>query len=160
MKIINGKNLWVSSSFTERFGSKDIKPAKTVLSFMKLEKLMTDTEIKAMVGESTPEDVAAFIKNPPEGTDDGYWNIFYVAGCVVLVYWLSDYREWYVDTWNLDGGYWLAGDRVFSRNWHSDTKTSELSPSDTLTLGTRVATLERQVERIIKWADQMAPPEL
>lgn len=138
MKIETNEGLWVSSSFTERFGNKDITPAKNVSSFNKLEKYMTDSEIQKELGiqESTLEDVAAFLKNPPEGCDNGYWNIFYVAGCVVLVSWNSDDREWSVNAWDLDDDRWYAGDRAFGCNSPSEAlSSSDLSPSDSLTLG-------------------------
>lgn len=143
MKITTSKNLWVSDSFTEKFGSEDIKPAKTVPEFKALPRAMTDSEIKKELGaqECTLEDVAAFLKNPPEGCDDGYWNLFYIAGCVVGVGWYSGSREWSVSTWNLDDVRWSAGVRAFGCN--SDPK-----PSDSLTLRdleTRVAKLEEIV---------------
>lgn len=138
MKISTRKGLWVSSSFTEKFGNKDIKPTKTVPGFKKLERNMYDHEIKSELGpeECTLEDVAAFLKNPPEGFDDGYSNIFYVAGCVVSVHWYSDYRVWDVNAWALDDDRWRAGFRAFGRNWNSEPLASgSLGPSDSLTLG-------------------------
>lgn len=131
MQIETKKGLWVSTSFTKRFGNKDITPAKTVPAFKVLPRDMYDQEIKSefIVQECTLEDVVAFLENPPKGCNNGYWNIFYVAGCVVDVGWDSDDRKWSVDAWNLDGGHWLAGDRAFGCN-------SRLEPlaSDTLTL--------------------------
>lgn len=145
MKLVTSKKLWVSSSFTERFGSKDIKPAKTVPAFKALPRYMNDSEIKKELGaqECTLEDVIAFLKNPPGGCNDGNWNLFYVAGCVVNVHWDSDRRKWSVLTWHLDDVYWLAGSRAFGCNSLSDPK-----PSDSLTLRdfeTRVAKLEEIV---------------
>lgn len=115
MKIETRKGLWVSSSFTEKFGNKDIIPAKTVPPFKTFKKSMIDTEIKEElgIGDSTLEDIAAFLENPPEGTDNDYWNIFYVAGCVVNVHWNSDDRQWHVYAWKLDGNYWRADHRAF-----------------------------------------------
>ncbi|MBA3789548.1 hypothetical protein H0X32_04145 [Patescibacteria group bacterium] len=49
-------------------------------------------------------------------TNNGHANIFYVAGYVVHVRWLSDYRKWDVDRWDLGDDRWRAGDRVFARN--------------------------------------------
>lgn len=115
MKIETKKGLWVSSSFTAEFGTPDITPAKTVPGFKKLERNMYDHEIKSELGakECTLEDVAAFLENTPEGCDDGYSNLFYVAGCVVLVDWSSGLRGWDVSTWYLDDGSWVAGNRAF-----------------------------------------------
>lgn len=139
--------LWVSSSFTDKFFSDEITPAKSVPEFKKLERYMNDSEIQKELGpsECTLEDVAAFLTNPPKGTDDGYWNIFYVAGCVVFVVWNSDGREWYVRAWYLDDDRWYAGSRVFARNWHSVPSAS--SGTESLgSLETRIATLEAVIK--------------
>lgn len=162
MKIITSKGFWVSSSFTEKFGSKDIKPAKTVPAFRTFERNMYDKEIKSELGaqECTLEDVAAFLKNPPEGTDDGNWNIFYVAGCVVRVYWRSDYREWYVYAWLLGDDYWDAGSRAFGvtapQNLSPDVA---LSPSETESLGLPTNFTERleALEAIVKYHNLTCP---
>lgn len=134
MKITTRKGLWVSYSFTEKFGTEDITPATTVSSYKTLERTMTDSEIKTEFGaqESTLEDVAAFLENPPKGCDDGYANIFYVAGCVVRVFWYSDDRKWRVRTWRLGGGGWNAGARAFGCNQLSKPLVS----SDSLSLST------------------------
>lgn len=135
MKLQTQTGIWVSRSFTDKFGNKDIKPAKTVPAFKTLTKNMYDSEIKSELGaeECTLEDVAAFLKNPPEGTKDGNWNLFYVAGCVVYVRWDSDDRKWYVFTWELDDDDWLAGDRAFGATaTHNLSPDVALSPSDTL----------------------------
>lgn len=135
MKLQTQTGIWVSRSFTDKFGNKDIKPAKTVPAFKTLTKNMYDSEIKSELGaeECTLEDVAAFLKNPPEGTKDGNWNLFYVAGCVVNVYWLSRSREWSVLTWRLGDVYWSAGLRAFGATaTHNLSPDVALSPSDTL----------------------------
>lgn len=141
MKIETRKGLWVSNLFTEKFGNEDITPAKTVPGFKKQGKAAKDSDLLAEVGESRLEDVAAFLENPPEGTDDGYSNIFYVAGCLVGVYWGRSGREWDVSTWDLGDGSWSAGRRAFGRNLTSET----LNPKDTQdlsSLAARVAKLE------------------
>lgn len=109
--------------------------------FKTLERNMSDSEIKSELGaeECTLGDVVAFLDNPPEGTKDGYWNIFYVAGCVVDVHWRSGNREWGVVAWKLDGDYWGAGNRACGRNWSLETEKESL---DTLSLDT----LTRRVE--------------
>lgn len=136
MKIETRPGLWVSEPFTKKFGNKDIKPAKTVPGFKVFTKSMNDSEIKSELGaqECTLADVAAFLEKPPEGTADGNWNLFYVAGCVVNVRWNAGSREWDVDAWELDDNYWFAGNRTFSSNWSSEPLNSELKPSDTLSL--------------------------
>lgn len=151
MRIETKKGLGISSSFTDEFGNKDIKPAKTVPAFKKLERNMYDSEIKKEFGvqESTLEDLAAFLKNPPEGCNDGYSNIFYVAGCVVRVFWNSDDREWYVHTWGLDDGRWLAGNRAFGCNSPSEPLTSSRASSGSLTLSPDAVELDHE-QRIAK----------
>lgn len=149
MKIETKQGLWVSSSFTEKFGNKDITPAKTVPTFKKLERNMYDTEIIKELGaqDCTLEDVAAFLENPPEGCDDGYTNLFYVAGYVVDVYWLGGAREWDVLAWGLDGGRWIAGRRAFSRNSPSES----LASSGSLTLSPDVVALEQRIGALEEW---------
>jgi len=142
MKIEANKKLWVSSFFTEKFGNGDITSAKTVPSFKTLTKPMNDAEIKSEPGaqECTLEDVAAFLENPPKTTDDGNWNIFYVAGFAVYVDWSAGSGQWHVYARRLDDDYWSAVYRVFSRNWNS----SELGYFESLTA--RVAKIEKILE--------------
>jgi hypothetical protein len=153
MKIKTSKRLWVSNSFTEKFGTEDITPAPTVPAFKTLPRNMLDKKIKSELGaqECKLEDVAAFLTNPPEGCDDGNWNIFYVAGCVVFVHWSSGRRRWDVLAWYLDDDRWDVGNRVFSRNWLSEPTPSELSPSDALPLETKVDDLTKRVEALEAW---------
>lgn len=161
MKIETRKGLWVASSFTEKFGNEDITPASTVTAFKKLERDMTDSEIKEefTVGESSLEDVAAFLTNPPEGCDDGCWNIFYVAGCVVYVHWRSDNREWFVSTWGLGDGHWDAGLRAFGCNSPSESLESSRANLDSLALGElakRVESLEERLDALSQWAKSVS----
>ncbi len=160
MKIITSKGLWVSSSFTERFGSEDITPAKTVPAFATLHRDMYDKEIKSElnVEECTLADVAAFLKNPPEGCDDSYWNIFYVAGYVVRVYWRLDHREWGVRAWSLDDDYWCAGRRAFGCNRPSESLASSESGAslDSLTLPSDIEARLKEVESKV---EEPATPE-
>lgn len=146
MKLETRKGLWVSSSFTEKFGTPDITPAATVPPFKTLTRNMSDTEIQDELGakECTLEDVAAFLDNPPDGTKDRYWNIFYVAGCVVGVCWNSDNREWFVLAWEL-GVDWGAGFRAFGCNSTSEPQAS----SDTQALGLLAARVET-IEAVLK----------
>lgn len=128
MRIITGPGLWVSSSFTDKFGNKDVTPANTVPPFKTLAKDMLDSEIQKELGatECTLGDIAAFLENPPEGANNGYANIFYLPGFVVDVCWGAGSREWSVSDWPLDDYRWGAGRRVFSRNWSSDPQNQDL----------------------------------
>ena len=106
---------------------------------------MTDDEIVKEYGECEIGDVAAFLKNPPKGTDDGNWNLFYVDRCVVVVYWDAGDRKWSVHAWELDDDYWDAGCRVFVRNSPSDT-----SPSESDTLNLELLERVKKLEDIVK----------
>lgn len=128
------KGLWVSDDFHRGVGSKaksvNDLPAITLTSG-DLVKKAYDRDIKAdpvmpanHVFESESEFVAyldQMISKQPNGEEgdlnsQGYWNIFYVAGCVVNVRWRSGSREWDVDTWELDKGFWATSHRAFARN--------------------------------------------
>jgi hypothetical protein len=130
------KGLWVSDDFQSRVGKK-AKPVNDLpassLTSGDLVKNAYDKEIKAdpvmpanHVFESESEFVPyldQMISKQPNGEEgdllnNGNWNIFYVAGCVVGVLWNwnSDDREWHVRTWGLGGGGWGAGGRAFGRN--------------------------------------------
>lgn len=126
--------LWVSDDFHSRVGKK-AKPVNDLpaitLTSGDLVKNAYDKEIKAdpvmpanHVFESESDFVAyldQMISKQPGGEEgdlnnQGYWNIFYVVGCVVGVGWYSDSREWSVHTWKLDDDYWNAGHRAFVCN--------------------------------------------
>lgn len=132
MKITTRKGLCVSSSFTENFGTDEITPAKNVPGFKTFGTQMTDEQILNELGvqECTLEDVAAFLEKPPEGTDDGNWNIFYVRGLVVGADWVAGRGYWHVGAWHRDDIAWRAGDRVFSGNFEPQPQTSESLPSE------------------------------
>lgn len=127
------KGLWVSEEFHRHVGSKAKQvqdlPAITLTSG-DLVKNAYDREIKAdpvmpanHVFESESDFVAyldQMISKQPGGEEgdlnnQGYWNIFYVAGYVVFVRWHGG-QEWHVRAWKLDGALWYAGYRAFSRN--------------------------------------------
>lgn len=127
------QGLWISDDFHSRVGKK-AKPVNDLpaitLTSGDLVKNAYDKEIKAdpvmpanYVFESESDFVAyldQMISKQPNGEEgdllnNGYWNIFYVAGCVVDVRWFSDDRKWRVSTWELDGS-WSAGLRAFGRN--------------------------------------------
>lgn len=150
MKIETRKGLWVSSSFTEKFGNEDITAAKEVPSFKTLPRSMNDAEIRSELGiqECTLEDVAAFLENPPEGIDDGYANLFYVRGLVLSVFWDGDRPGWGVYAYRLDGLRWFEGDRAFSGNLKSDPLPQ---PSESLSLEfSELAARVEEIEAILK----------
>lgn len=130
---------WVDSDFHIRFPNIEFKERK-LGTFQKLGRNMTDTEIESELKPGMCElgDVVAFLENPPEGTKDGWSNLFYTASVVVGVYWRGSY--WDVDTWDRDGSHWGAEHRVFS----PATESVSLSPSeslDTLSLGRLIKNL-------------------
>ena len=127
---------WLGSYFEEKFISPNIQFEERPLgSYQTLTKYMKDAEIENDLKPGICElgDVLAFLKNPPEGTKDGNWNLFYTASCVVRVSWDSDAGGWSVRAWNRGGSGWGAGVRVFSPATRAlEPKASELS--DTLAL--------------------------
>ncbi len=127
---------WVDSDFTREFGSFDFVPVASVGTFQTLPRYMTDSEITSELkpGTCTLGDVLAFLQNPPEGTKDGNWNIFYVRenpSFVVCVFWFEFRRVWRVSAYARGGNDWYRGTRVFSpANVSSGTESS--SDSQTL----------------------------
>lgn len=107
---------YVSTSFEERFGDREFEEVKGTPKYQKLPRPMTDEEVERDLkpGICSLGDVLAFLKNPPEESKDGYWNLFYLPECVVVVYWLSVYRGWRVGAWPRVGNQWNEDKRVFS----------------------------------------------
>ncbi len=107
-------------------GAQTVGPTQGAAKFRSfdLTKNAYDREIKAELPERHEVElwqIAKLIKEQWGGEDgplltNGYANVFYVAGCAVGVYWDADDQEWYVRGWGLDGGRWLEGRRIFSRN--------------------------------------------
>lgn len=96
---------------------------------------MTDAEIESELkpGICTIGDVLDFLKNPPEGSKDGNWNLFYLEHFVVGVRWGAWSGFWRVYAWRRgDNNEWDACDRLFSPATKSEALSS--SPSDTVTL--------------------------
>lgn len=126
----NGPGLYVYGTFADRL---DVNARQTVDSAPErpyvaslLKANAYDKDIRKELPEdhlSTLEDIAGLIEAQPGGKsgfllNNGYANIFYVEGkngevFAVVVYWFSDFREWYVLGWELDElGYWCAGHQV------------------------------------------------
>lgn len=125
------EGLWVSEYFQSNILSHAKPVAKLPAASMKsfdLTKNAYDREITPALPKDYAFDVsellarvAQMIEKQPKGKEgdlqhNGYWNIFYVPGLVVLVYWNAGSRKWYVSAWRLDDHYWNYGNRVFSRN--------------------------------------------
>lgn len=119
------KGLWVSDEFTSRTksGSVVIESPAVSLKRFDLVKHAYDREIKDELPQNhevQPWQIAKLIEAQEGGKDgpllnNGYWNIFYVGGLAVRVYWHGDHREWRVNAWQL-GDNWYADYRVFSSN--------------------------------------------
>ncbi len=122
--LVVGKNNigYVSSDFTSRFGQACFEEGP-LGKFQKLGKYMENAEAiekELKPGKCTLADVYAFLKNPPEGTKDGYYNLFLVDDMVVSVYWHSGFGFWDVGAWGR-GRHWSGGNRVFSPGLGSQT---------------------------------------
>lgn len=139
---------FVSSDFVERFGSQKFA-SRTLGSFQRLPRAMSDAEIESELKPGLCElgDVLAFLKNPPEGTKDGNWNLFYTPAFVVYVRWYSGSSFWSVSTWPRDDIRWRGGGRVFSPATDS---SSALNSSDTLTLSAAIKMVKKEGYRIFK----------
>lgn len=107
---------YVWSGFKDRLYTESFTPVSKMGGFQTLAKRMSDSEIEAQIkpGICTLGDVFAFLKDPPEKSKDGYWNLFYLESCVVGVFWNADDRGWRVSAWSRGGVGWGVGGRVFS----------------------------------------------
>lgn len=123
---------YVYSDFISQVGDVEFEQSSEVGRFQTLSRTMDDFQIEAELkpGNCTLGDVVAFMENAPEGCKDGYANLFYLAGCVVCVYWYAGGREWGVSAWRRDGSRWHAGRRVFSPA--TDTGPVSAQPSDSV----------------------------
>lgn len=142
---------WIDSDFKSRFGNVDFKE-RSLGSFNVLPRSMNgDTMIaEGLAKECELGDVLALLQNPPEGTKDGYANIFVLKSFVVDVSWYSDGSRRRVGAWRRDEDAWDAGGRVFSPATVSGSLT--LEPSDPIAL--EIRNLAEQVKRI---ADYLEP---
>lgn len=123
--------LWVSDEFRSRILSK-AKPVKKLMAAVGKSYDLTQNVYDREITPSLPKDyvfdesevcarITTMIQKQPNGEEgdllnNGYANLFYVAGCVVYVYWNADSRKWNVYAWRLDDVCWRADFRVFSRN--------------------------------------------
>lgn len=115
-EFVIGKNdiVWMNDRFTELCADTSFKKKGEGQKYQTLLRAMTDAEIESELkpGICDLADVYTFLKNPPEGTKDGYSNLFYFPACVVGVRWLG--YGWYVLTWQRGGHRWGSDGRVFS----------------------------------------------
>lgn len=140
-EFVVGKNNigFVSSDFKTRFPDIDFEP-KTLGSFQTLKRGMTDADIESELkpGICDLGDVYAFLQNPPQGTKNGDWNLFYTPSFVMYVRWDADSGYWIVNAWGRDGFGWSAGIRVFSPATVEFGSLSSVELSDTLSFAIRV----------------------
>lgn len=142
---------YVSDRFKELFLDQSFEK-RSAPTFQKLGRNMTDAEIESELKPGLCElgDVLAFLENPPEGTKDGWSNLFYLASCVVYVGWGSYVGRWGVGAWIRDGSEWLSGYRVFSLAIGSGALTPQPSGSLTLELAIKMVKKEGyQVSKIL-----------
>lgn len=106
---------WVDPDFKAQFGAQKFSP-KALGSFQKLSRAMTIAEIESELKPGPCElgDVLAFLQNPPEGSKDGYFNLFLFPAFVVHVHWYAHSAEWSVSAWRRGDPRWREGVRVFS----------------------------------------------
>lgn len=126
---------WLDSDFKKHFDGQTFEPSAAMPTFQKLGKRMTDAQIESELkpGYCTLGDVYTFLQNPPEGSKDGWGNLFFFPQCVVRVVWFSGGAGWGVLAWLRGGNGWRAESRVFS----PATGSRVLRPlsSESLTLG-------------------------
>lgn len=136
---------WIDSDFKNRFGGAKFEE-RALGAFAKLPRSMNGNEMitKRVVEECELGDVLALLKNPPEESKDGDYNLFVLSSFVVGVYW-SD-SDWRVRTWDRGGYDWGSHDRVFSPATVSNPPGTE--PSDALILNPFQSELLKQVRRI------------
>lgn len=123
--------LWVSDDF-RRLIVANAKPVEKLDvksgTYFDLTKNARDREIKNELPEGHELEIselcariAQMILAQPGGKsgdllNNGYANLFYVAGFVVHVHWDSGRKEWYVGVWKLGAYQWDVGFRAFSSN--------------------------------------------
>lgn len=152
VEFVKGKHNigYVDSEFQTRF--KDVEfSVRSAPSFQKLPRSMNDATIESELKPGFCElgDIIAFLDNPPEGTKDGNWNLFYTPAFVVRVYW--DDGEWCVYAWRRFGYEWRDARRVFSpATVASAIQPSVLKTSDTFELQRAIGVVVMAGYRVIK----------
>jgi hypothetical protein len=141
---------YVSSDFNRAFKDAEFSLVNTPPTFQKLPRSMNDAEIESELkpGICTLGDVVSFMENPPEGTKDGYYNLFYTPAFVVRVRWGAGRGVWRVFTWGRGDGRWGSGSRVFSPATVGAQAPCHSCCSCALTL--RLSALEKFKERVEK----------
>ena len=125
---------FVSSDFKSVFGDQPFTP-NPLGRFQKLGQYMENAakiEKELKPDKCTLGDLYAFLQDPPEGTKDGYYNLFLIGDHVVSANWDSFDVGWDVNCWDRDEG-WDVDSRVFSPGLGSKALGASES-SDTLTL--------------------------
>jgi len=144
---------WIGSNFKEWFGDMDFKKKKTEpLISQKLPRNMNDSEILAELKptEVTLDEVYSTLQT----MDKSWWAIFYVKDVSGVLRTVN--ANWCGGGWGVgaDGvanpGRWGDSSQVFSRNPFG-TQSLILSSSDTLSLESRVKSLEEQMESLRKF---------
>lgn len=119
---------YISTAVQDMLAGQEVTEV-VVPTYWTLTKRTTDKAILAdkRTAECSWSDLHAFLKNPPEGSKDGNWNLFYIKDTdrVVSVRWRSDDREWGVLDWSRED-VWYAGRRVFSPATGSRASASSL----------------------------------
>ena len=124
---------YVDSDFKNAFYSDSFMPHK-LGTFKKLGKWMDNADMierEINPGKCDLGDVLAFLENPPEGTKDGWANLFLIEDKVVSVRWGAGRGSWYVHAWDRGRG-WDGGGRVFSPGLEARSLGSEPSVPATL----------------------------
>lgn len=113
---------YVWESFTNEFKGQTFTP-NSLGKFQKLGKYFShadEIEKELNPGKCTLGDVYALLQNPPEGTKDGWANLFLVGDKVVSVFWSVSSVGWSLHVW-ARGENWGDEGRVFSPGLGSQT---------------------------------------
>jgi hypothetical protein len=156
---------YVNPDFLKHCANTDFEE-RPMPTFQVLPRNMTNAEIESelKVGICDLGDIIALLgSNVTGGYKDGLANLFYTDSFVVIVFWYSVGRYWYVDTCGRGARGWDAGRRVFSRNCSVPTpidaqtlvsfdtsKLKSLKKQDCY-LGSCVTTAEYQLGKLRGW---------
>lgn len=140
---------WIDSDFNTAFAGQSFAP-HAIGNFKKFDKYMENADMierELNPGRCDLGDVLAFLENPPEGTKDGYFNLFLVGDKVVSVRWRSGHGFWSVCAWRRAVS-WYDASRVFSLGLGSQSFDSE--PSNTLTLESAIEICKKAGLQVVK----------